>query len=143
MHFHLNHDPPHQLEILFLCSSTTNQNATVTVSRFDKIEANFYFLSPRIMNNTAVHPKKKKKKPTYLPNFSTKCRERANRNNFKCGLNEKSMFIFCHKKIKQFSCSFPLICLKTILLHNAIYEPPHWKTNNLHMRKQRRRSASR
>ena len=62
MHFHLNHDPPHQLDILFLCSSTTNQNATVTVSRFDKIEANFYFLSSRITNNTAVHPKKKKKK---------------------------------------------------------------------------------
>ena len=85
MHFHLNHDLPHQLDILFLCSSTTNQNATVTVSRFDKIEAKFYFLSPRITNNTAVHPKKKKK-PTYLPNFSTKGRERANRNNFKCGL---------------------------------------------------------
>ena len=26
---------------------------------------------------------------------------------------------------------------------SALYEPPHEKTNNLHMRKQRRRSASR
>ena len=45
------------------------------------------------MHNTLVHnnnnkkkkKKKKKKKPTYLPNFSKQGRERANRNNFKCG----------------------------------------------------------
>ena len=29
------------------------------------------------------------------------------------------------------------------LLRNSTFEPPHEKTNNLHMRKQRRRSASR
>ena len=29
------------------------------------------------------------------------------------------------------------------ILHPITYEPPHGKTNNLHMRKQRRRSASR
>ena len=106
MHFHLNHDPPHQLDILFLCSSTTNQNATVTVSRFDKIEANFYFLSSRITNNTAVHPKKKKKKkkkkPTYLPNFSTKGRERANRNNFKCGLDNQAILPLCYFIVHEY-----------------------------------------
>ena len=31
----------------------------------------------------------KKKKPTYLPNFSRQGRERANRSNFKCGLGQK------------------------------------------------------
>ena len=36
-----------------------------------------------------------------------------------------------------------LVCVKVLSLSWYTFEPPHGKTNNLHRRKQRRRSASR
>ena len=41
------------------------------------------------------------------------------------------------------ACAFLSAILGTTVLQVRLYEPRHEKTNNLHMRKQRRRSASR
>ena len=75
MCFYLNYDPPSSPTGYFVRMF----NATVIVSSFDKIVANSF--DQKITHNTVVH-----KKAYLLPNFSKQGRERANRNNFKCGL---------------------------------------------------------